>query len=215
MLAKKLDSSFDNAPELLQRALNPKGVNELKSVTTTDRTSFYSTDYMAISKNKAGGGGSRLYDTLRHEYGHHFDRSAKWVPYRIGSFEGELTRMGRADGGLGTAINEARMKLDNMARTDPVGWQALKRKIQPQFGDSDRQIMLQDIFGALSYGKIGGGHTYEYYNRRQGADSEIMADLFNIVGSGKGNKQLDVLEEYFPSLLDDFVAILSKAAGLP
>lgn len=212
-LASALKDSLQNAPEVLKRAVE-NGVNELGVVKYTKMNAHYD-GYIGIAADQGKIKYSNPLDqALRHEYGHHFDFAAKSLPTEtpLAGHHWLLSKRPRAEGGLGDAIAEARKKLVLMRETNTVAWNKVVAQMRPKSGDSTASMAMKDIFGTLSYGRAGGGHDRKYYIMNNHADSEVFANLFELTASGQGGKQLATVGEYFPSLLDDFVAALRKAA---
>jgi len=143
------------------------------------------------------------YDVYRHEYGHYVDFWAQSDGKKIGR---ALSYTPDLNGGLLDTIVAARKSLE--ART-AAAKERRSRMIDEVIRMRDTN--LADLFGALTYNKIGWGHSVEYLSRPGFAETEIFADLFDIYGRGD-RTAWDYVTRELPDLAHRFVEILEQIA---
>jgi hypothetical protein len=168
-----------------------------------DDVSYYSPSnkYISITENRIKSGRR---NTFWHEYGHHVDF------YGSGNIRkpNQISYTPKSSGGLMDSIQETRDSYLQKSQKNAARLKAI---------DADLVTMndpyIDDLFGSLTFNKIGGGHTKSYLKKNKGANAntEVFANLFEVY-SRQERTGWHYLESKIPALTHDFELLINRVA---
>lgn len=222
-LLARLAEMLANAPDDLIRVLNKTGKlrNLYHSEGSAIETAYYIEGRTIILRTDLVQGTVKSWadfgGTLVHELGHHLDYTI--LPSVSNSqVDQALFAATREMHGLGTAIKEVRAMI---ARLPGKQFAELKSALRSYYVsamvspglEGFANVAVTDIFGAISRGAIGAGHTIAYY-QLESAPSEVIAGLTYLYSNPvRWASQIAFLDKWAPSLMQDFKAFLAYAGG--
>lgn len=190
--------AFDEAPEVVKAAIRatPK-INEFHLVTGR---AYCSRDGITLDREDLLPGREAWADDVtRHEYGHWIDFNGRHKGLdRKGVF---LSSTPNAKGGLGDSMRKAMNNLNDLPFSDLI---EIMKELR-----SRRDVVLADLFGALTLNKVGWGHDKAYYRRVGFQETEAFANL-TCLYARKDKTGWNFAASYMPDLCDRFLEVISK-----